>query len=275
MISASDIPVDTALIFGATFVGLFLGKALNMVVSHLPNALHRQWDANILQSVTEAPATTVATVLPLRIQCPNCQTTLRTKDSFPIVSFALLGGKCRDCSQRLSWREPLVEMCTGLLLAACALRWGASWQAVTASCFSCSLLTLALIDWDTSLLPDVITQPLVWGGLVVSGLGINHLQLEQSLAGAVLGYAFLWFPHWIYKLLTGKEGMGHGDFKLTAAIGAWLGTLSLMPVILIATLTGACFGVIQKIRGSMDEQGYFPFGPFLALAGLLVLFSGF
>ena len=136
------------------------------------------------------------------------------------------------------------------------------------------LFALALIDWDASLLPDVLTQPLLWAGLIVSALRVSDVPLDQSVAGAVLGYLFLWVPYVAYKLLSGKEGMGHGDFKLTAAMGAWLGVGGLLPVILFATITGAIFGLIKKINGSLGDQGYFPFGPFLAMGGVLVLFGG-
>ena len=266
--------VCTVCVLGAAFLGLFLGSALNILVGILPLLLQAQWDAQAQHS--DAPADqTAETVKALQAgpQCQHCYHDLKTVDLLPILSFVLLQGRCRYCAHPLSWRYPLVEALTALLLAGCVGFWGVSWQALAASFFSTSLLALALIDWDSSLLPDVITQPLLWVGLIVSALKISGVALEQSLAGAVFGYLFLWIIYWCFKILTGKEGMGYGDFKLTAALGAWLGVGELLPLLLMATLTGAAFGLIQKIRGSLGEQGHFSFGPFLSLAGVLVLFQ--
>ena len=268
--------VDVPHVFGAVMFGLFLGSALNMVVSRLPVYMQLQWQTQGLKVDPELPEVLKPTKPKdgfFRSYCPHCQSELKLIDQVPILSFALLRGKCRYCAQALSWRYPLVELTTGLLLAACVVVWGVSWQAFAAASFASCLFALALIDWDASLLPDVLTQPLLWAGLIVSALRVSQVPLDQSLAGAVLGYLFMWIPYVVYKLLTGKEGMGHGDFKLTAAMGAWLGVGGLLPVILFATLTGAIFGLIKKISGSLGNQGYFPFGPFLAMAGVLVLFG--
>jgi leader peptidase (prepilin peptidase)/N-methyltransferase len=246
-----------------------------MLVRRLPLYLQLQWDAQIQQAdALEATNVKSANSAHARPHCPHCKHELQTMDLVPILSFVLQHGQCRYCAQPLSLRYPLVEALTAALLAACVGVWGVSWQALAAGFFSSSLLALALIDWDSSLLPDAITQPLVWAGLIVSALQISRVPLQQSLAGAVLGYLFFWLIYWVFKLLTGKEGMGYGDFKLTAALGAWLGVGALLPLILIATLTGAAFGFIQKLRGALGEQGHFSFGPFLSLAGVLVLFGG-
>lgn len=267
--------ICTGCVLGAAFLGLFLGSALNMLVSRLPLFLQLQWDAQSQQANAHTAMTAEsANAAHARPNCPHCKQALQTVDLVPILSFVLLHGRCRYCAQPLSWRYPLVEALTAALLAACVWVWGVSWQALAAGFFSSSLLALALIDWDSSLLPDAITQPLVWAGLIVSALQISRVPLQQSLAGAVLGYLFFWLIYWVFKLLTGKEGMGYGDFKLTAALGAWLGVSALLPLILIATLTGAAFGLIQKLRGALGEQGHFSFGPFLSLAGVLVLFGG-
>jgi len=257
-------------------LGLFLGSALNRLVSRLPVFLQMQWQAECVSSEHGIPiltTTEMANTARLRPCCPHCQSTFKAMDSVPVVSFILLRGRCRDCKQSLNWRDPWVEVLTGLLFAASVLVWGVSWQTLCAVLFASSLLALALIDWDSALLPDLITQPLVWSGLMVSAWRVSHVPLEQSLAGAVLGYLFLWLLNGTFKLITGKEGMGHGDFKLTAALGAWLGVAALMPVLVIATFSGAAFGVFQKIRRGQSDPGYFPFGPFLALAGVLVLFG--
>ena len=267
--------ICTGCVSGAAFLGLFLGSALNMLVRRLPLYMQFQWDVQSQQANAHTTMTAESTnAAHARPHCPHCKQALQTVDLVPILSFVLQHGRCRYCAQPLSWRYPLVEALTAALLAACVWVWGVSWQALAAGFFSSSLLALALIDWDSSLLPDAITQPLVWAGLIVSGLQISRVPLQQSLAGAVLGYLFFWFIYWIFKLITGKEGMGYGDFKLTAALGAWLGVGALLPLILIATLTGAAFGLIQKLRGALGEQGHFSFGPFLSLAGVIVLFGG-
>ena len=267
--------ICTGCVSGAAFLGLFLGSALNMLVRRLPLYMQFQWDVQSQQANAHTTMTAESTnAAHARPHCPHCKQALQTVDLVPILSFVLQHGRCRYCAQPLSWRYPLVEALTASLLAACVWVWGVSWQALAAGFFSSSLLALALIDWDSSLLPDAITQPLVWAGLIVSGLQISRVPLQQSLAGAVLGYLFFWFIYWIFKLITGKEGMGYGDFKLTAALGAWLGVGALLPLILIATLTGAAFGLIQKLRGALGEQGHFSFGPFLSLAGVIVLFGG-
>ncbi|NBY68813.1 MAG: prepilin peptidase [Betaproteobacteria bacterium] len=265
----------TGCVLGAAFLGLFLGSALNMLVRRLPFYMQLQWDVQSQQANAHTAMTAESANAALaRPHCPQCKQALQTVDLVPILSFVLLHGRCRYCAQPLSWRYPLVEALTAALLAACVGVWGVSWQAIAAGFFSSSLLALALIDWESSLLPDAITQPLVWAGLIVSALQISRVPLQQSLAGAVLGYLFFWFIYWVFKLITGKEGMGYGDFKLTAALGAWLGVGALLPLILIATLTGAAFGLIQKLRGALGEQGHFSFGPFLSLAGVIVLFGG-
>lgn len=267
--------VCTACVMGAAFLGLFLGSVLNILVRRLPLYLQLQWDAQIQQAdAPEATNVKSANSAHARPHCPHCKHELQMMDLVPILSFVLQHGQCRYCAQPLSLRYPLVEALTAALLAASVWVWGVSWQALAAGFFSSSLLALALIDWDSSLLPDAITQPLLWAGLIVSALQISRVPLQQSLAGAVLGYLFFWLIYWVFKLLTGKEGMGYGDFKLTAALGAWLGVGALLPLILIATLTGAAFGLIQKLRGALGEQGHFSFGPFLSLAGVLVLFGG-
>lgn len=267
--------ICTGCVLGAAFLGLFLGSALNMLVRRLPFYMQLQWDVQSQQANAHTAMTAESANAALaRPHCPQCKQALQTVDLVPILSFVLLHGRCRYCAQPLSWRYPLVEALTAALLAACVGVWGVSWQAIAAGFFSSSLLALALIDWESSLLPDAITQPLVWAGLIVSALQISRVPLQQSLAGAVLGYLFFWFIYWVFKLITGKEGMGYGDFKLTAALGAWLGVGALLPLILIATLTGAAFGLIQKLRGALGEQGHFSFGPFLSLAGVIVLFGG-
>ncbi|MBP9940316.1 MAG: prepilin peptidase, partial [Comamonas sp.] len=205
---------------------------------------------------------------------PHCGHAIRWLENIPVVSWLLLRGKCKQCSHRISVRYPLVEITTAALFAWCIARWGftpAGW----AWCgFSAALLTLALIDWDTTFLPDDITLPLVWAGLVAAALGWTGITLSNALWGAVAGYLSLWSIYWLFKLLTGKEGMGYGDFKLFAALGAWFGWQALIPIILMASVIGAIIGIVMKLRSNLREGGYIPFGPFLAGAGFAAMFFG-
>jgi leader peptidase (prepilin peptidase)/N-methyltransferase len=210
-----------------------------------------------------------------RSRCPHCGHQIRWFENIPIFSYALLGGKCSQCKTPISIRYPLVEIMTGALYAYCAYRWGWSWQTAAWCAFSTALVTLTFIDWDTTLLPDDITLPLVWLGLIVAALRLHpDLTLSNSLWGAVAGYLSLWSVYWLFKLVTGKEGMGYGDFKLFAALGAWFGWQALIPIILLSSVIGAIVGIALKFRSELREGGYVPFGPFLAGAGFVCLFFG-
>ena len=185
-----------------------------------------------------------------------------------------LRGRCSACSTPISARYPLIELLTGVLFATIGWRLGPQPSTVLWCLFAATLVALAGIDWDTTLLPDDLTLPLLWAGLVVSGLGWTHTPLLASLWGAVAGYLSLWSVYWLFKLTTGKEGMGYGDFKLLAALGAWLGWQMILPIVLASSLIGAVVGIGLKLSGGLREGRYVPFGPFLAGAGLAVMLVG-
>ncbi len=270
-------PGDIAL---ASLLGLLIGSFLNVVIHRLPQIMEQQWDAECAQhqaakaGAAYTPAPSSITLSRPRSRCPHCGHAIRWFENIPVLSWLLLRGKCRQCSQRISVRYPLVEIATAALFAWCIARWGLT-SAGWAWCgFSAALLTLALIDWDTTFLPDDITLPLVWAGLVAAALGWTGISLVNALWGAVAGYLSLWSIYWLFKLLTGKEGMGYGDFKLFAALGAWFGWQALIPIILMASVIGAIIGIAMKLRSNLREGGYIPFGPFLAGAGFTAMFFG-
>jgi leader peptidase (prepilin peptidase)/N-methyltransferase len=191
-----------------------------------------------------------------------------------LLSYVLLRGRCASCQTSISWRYPLVEALTGILFASVVAVHGNGMAGLAGCGLAAALITLACIDWDTTLLPDDITLPLVWAGLIAAALGWTATRLDAALWGAVAGYLSLWLVYWAFKLATGKEGMGYGDFKLFAALGAWFGWPALIPMILLASLSGAVVGIGLKLGPGLREGGYVPFGPFLALSGLWALLFG-
>jgi leader peptidase (prepilin peptidase) / N-methyltransferase len=259
-------------------LGLFIGSFLNVVIHRLPKMLEAQWAAECHQLIhpEEPPKeqTRYNLVVP-RSACPHCGHQIRWYENMPVISYLVLGGKCSNCKAKISMRYPFVELITGALYAYCAYRWGWSWQTAAWCAFCTALVALTFIDWDTTLLPDDITLPLVWLGLIVAALGWNtQVTLVSSVWGAVAGYLSLWSVYWLFKLVTGKEGMGYGDFKLFAALGAWFGWQALIPMILLASVIGAIVGIAMKLNSSLREGGYVPFGPFLAGAGVVSLIFG-
>ncbi|WPB57661.1 A24 family peptidase [Xylophilus sp. GOD-11R] len=269
-------------VVAAVVLGLLVGSFLNVVIYRLPIMMERQWAAEIAVAQADAQgaaaqpssytvepeADTFNLVVP-RSRCPHCGHQVRWYENLPVLSWLALRGRCSACQGGISVRYPLVEAATGLLFGYCAWRWGASWTAIGWCGFSAAVVALAMIDWDTTLLPDSITLPLLWAGLVFSALQWTELPLTDAVWGAVGGYMSLWLVYWGFKLLTGKEGMGFGDFKLFAALGAWFGWQALIPLILIASITGAIVGLAMKLRSGLRPGGYVPFGPFLGLAGLI------
>lgn len=269
---------ETALIALVALMGLLIGSFLNVVIHRLPKMLEAQWAAEChqLHHPDQAPAEepTLNLVTP-RSRCPHCGHQIRWYENIPVLSYLFLGGKCSQCKTGISIRYPMVEILTGALYAYCAWRWGWDWQTVAWCAFSTALVTLTFIDWDTTLLPDDITLPLVWLGLIVAALRLNpEVSITTALWGAVAGYLSLWSVYWLFKLVTGKEGMGYGDFKLFAALGAWFGWQALVPIILLSSVIGAIVGIVLKLKSQLREGGYVPFGPFLAGAGFVCLFFG-
>ena len=258
-------------------LGLLVGSFLNVVIHRLPKMMELRWAAECAELQGTAGGTDAATSYNLmvpRSACPHCGHQIRWFENIPVLSYLALGGKCANCKAPISARYPAVELVTGALFAWCGWTWGLGWEAVAWSGFAASLVALTCIDWDTTLLPDDITLPLLWAGLCASAIGLTGVPLADSLWGTVGGYLSLWLVYWGFKLATGKEGMGYGDFKLYAALGAWFGWQALIPIILMASVIGAIVGIGIKVFSQLREGGYVPFGPFLALAGLTSLFFG-
>jgi len=259
-------------------LGLCIGSFLNVVIHRLPLMLERGWKIDSAEMLGLDPAKTPGIGAPLtlakpRSRCPSCGHAIAWHENIPLVGYLRLGGKCSACKTRISPRYPIIELGTALLFAAIGWRFGAQPTALLWCGFVAVLIALTGIDWDTTLLPDDLTLPLLWAGLVAAALGWT-LPLSQALWGAVAGYLSLWSVYWAFKLATGKEGMGHGDFKLLAALGAWLGWQMILPIVLGASVLGAIVGLAMKASGALREGRYVPFGPFLAGSGVVVLFAG-
>lgn len=260
----------------AGILGLLVGSFLNVVIYRLPKMMERQWAAECAELAGKvADSAEKFNLMVPRSRCSSCGHVLAWYENIPILSYLFLRGKCSVCGTKFGWRYPLVEAVTGALFFFCAWRWGLTATGLAWSGFAATLLALALIDWDTTLLPDDVTLPLLWAGLIVAALGWNPaVQLMDALWGTVAGYLSLWLVYWAFKLVTGKEGMGYGDFKLFAALGAWFGWSALVPMILMASVIGALVGIGLKFSSGLREGGYVPFGPFLAGAGLTAMVFG-
>ena len=260
----------------AGLMGLLVGSFLNVVIYRVPKMMERQWAQECAEMAGNAPEPTEKfNLLTPRSRCSACGHLIRWYENIPVLSYVVLRGKCSACKTPYGVRHPLVEAATGALFFFCAWRWGWTLTALAWGGFSATLLALALIDWDTTLLPDDMTLPLLWAGLIVAALQLNPaVSLPQALWGAVVGYLSLWGVYWAFKLATGKEGMGYGDFKLFAALGAWFGWSALIPMILMASVIGAVIGIAMKFSSGLREGGYVPFGPFLAGAGFTAMVFG-
>jgi leader peptidase (prepilin peptidase)/N-methyltransferase len=265
-------PVVATLI--ALFVGLCIGSFLNVVIHRLPKMLERGWQAQCaeLRGETPAPEPAYNLVVP-RSACPTCGQQITALQNIPVVSWLMLGGKCASCKAPISARYPVVEILGGLLAAYAVWRFGATPRGLAACVLLWSLLALTMIDIDTQLLPDDLTLPLLWAGLIVN-LGGLFAPLPDAVIGAVAGYLSLWTIYWLFKLIRGKEGMGHGDFKLLAALGAWLGWQVLPVIVLMSSVVGAVIGITLIVFKGRDNQLPLAFGPYLAIAGGIALFFG-
>ncbi len=260
--------------WGLLLLGLCIGSFLNVVVHRLPLMLERGWKLESAEmlgvKVEDSPALSLTHP---RSRCPSCGHGIAWYENIPVLSYLWLRGRCAACKTRIAARYPLLEIATGALFAVLGWRFGAAPVVLLWCGFAATLMALAAIDWDTTLLPDHLTLPLLWAGLVASALGWT-LPLSDALWGAVVGYLSLWTVYWLFKLATGKEGMGFGDFKLLAALGAWLGVKMILPIVLGASMIGAVVGLFMKMSGALREGRYVPFGPFLAGAGVVVLLAG-
>ncbi len=259
----------------AGVLGLLVGSFLNVVIYRLPKIMERQWAAECADLQGQpAPAAPPFNLMVPRSRCSHCGHQIRWHENIPVVSWLALRGKCSECAKPIGIRYPVVELVTGALFFYSVYRWGATPTGLMWCGFSAAIVALALIDWDTTLLPDDITLPLLWAGLIGAALRWTGVPLTQALWGAVAGYMSLWLVYQGFKLLTGKEGMGFGDFKLFAALGVWFGWQALVPIILMASVIGAIVGITMKFTGGLREGGQVPFGPFLAGAGLTAMIFG-
>jgi leader peptidase (prepilin peptidase)/N-methyltransferase len=279
-----------ALFIGVCLVlGLVVGSFLNVVIHRVPIMMERQWREECADLEEPDPAATVPAVQPVkerfnlvvpRSACPACKAPITALQNIPILSYLFLGGRCAKCGAHISVRYPIVEALTGILCAAVAWKLGFGWPAIAGLVLTWFLVALAFIDIDHQLLPDSLTLPLLWLGLLLSlfapfpGMAPVPVDMRSSLIGAIAGYLSLWSVYHLFRLLTGKEGMGYGDFKLLAALGAWLGWRMLLPTVLIAAAVGAVTGTALLAARGQDRSTHIAFGPFLAASGWLMLMFG-
>lgn len=265
-------------------LGLMVGSFLNVVIHRLPKMMELGWQQQCAELRGEAPqisshpdsdaaAHTPYNLVVPRSACPHCNHVISAWENIPIVSYVLLRGKCKGCGAAISPRYPIVEAISGILCAYAATHFGFGLAAAGALLLIWALLALTVIDIDTQLLPDDITLPLLWAGLLFNLFGV-FTNLPSAVLGAVIGYLTLWSVYWLFKLITGKEGMGYGDFKLLAALGAWLGWQMLPLIILLSSLVGAIVGVTMIVAFKHGRNIPIPFGPYLAGGGLIALFWG-
>ena len=265
-------------------LGLLVGSFLNVVIHRLPKMMEREWrmqcaelndqiNDESAQDRSKAAATAVYNLHTPRSACPHCGHQISALENIPLLSYLVLRGKCRKCGSHISLRYPIVEAVSGILSAYAAWHFGFGVAAIAAICFIWVLIALTFIDFDTQLLPDDITLPLLWLGIIFNLYG-TFTTLSNSVVGAIAGYLVLWSVYWLFKLVTGKEGMGYGDFKLLAAIGAWLGWSMLPLVIMLSSVVGAVVGITLIIAARHGRNIPIPFGPYLAGGGLIALFWG-
>jgi len=254
--------------------GLCVGSFLNVVAHRLPRMMEREWRTQCAELAgAPPPATERYDLVAPRSHCPACRRPIPVRENIPVVSWLLLRGRCAGCGAAIPLRYPLVELAAGLLAAGCAWRWGATALALAAMLYGWTLLALSAIDFETQLLPDSLTLPLAWAGLLVN-LRSGFAPLEAAVIGAVAGYLSLWLVYWAFRIATGKEGMGYGDFKLAAAIGAWLGWPMLPVALFVGAFLGAAAGLVWIASGRGSRARPIPFGPWLAAGGLIALFGG-
>lgn len=255
-------------------LGLLIGSFLNVVIHRLPRMMEREWQCQCAElRGEEPPRDEPLSLLRPRSRCPACGHGITALENIPILSWLFLRGRCSACQSPISARYPLVEAITALLSAYAAVHFGFGWAAAGALILIWSLIALTCIDFDTTYLPDAITLPLLWCGLLFN-LDAVYADLPSAVIGAAAGYLSLWSVYWLFKLLTHKEGMGYGDFKLLAALGAWLGWQLLPLVILLSSVVGAVIGILLIVAAKRGRNVPIPFGPYLATAGLIALFWG-
>ncbi len=272
----ADLPLGSQYAFAIIF-GLVIGSFLNVVAHRLPLMLERAWRIEVSEATGEPPD---EDGLPVRYNlwvprsaCPHCGHVLRAWENVPLFSYLLLRGRCSACRAPIGVRYPAVELTSGALAALALFRFGPSGTALAAFGLCAALLAMSAIDIETRLLPDSLTLPLLWAGLIVN-FADTFASLREAVAGAIVGYLFLWSVYWLFRFVRGIEGMGYGDFKLLAALGAWLGWAALPQIVLISAVTGAVIGLVATGLGRMRFEEPLPFGPFLAAGGAATLFCG-
>ncbi|MCH2559273.1 MAG: A24 family peptidase [Alcanivorax sp.] len=264
-----------ALIVVTALFGLLVGSFLNVVIHRVPKMMEAGWRREARELLDQPPEEEpVFNLVVPRSRCPHCGHGIRWHENIPVVSWLALKGRCSQCGTAIGKRYPVIELLTALVAALCAWRFGYGiWLPFTLYA-SFTLLALAAIDLDTTLLPDDLTYPLLWAGLLAALVGVSPVTLADAVVGAMAGYLSLWSLYWVFKLLTGKEGMGYGDFKLLAALGAWLGWQYLPLVILLSSVVGLVFALIMMATGAVKRGQGIPFGPYLAIAGWIALLWG-
>jgi len=275
-IAASSTLQQNSVIFITVSVifGLMVGSFLNVVIHRLPKIMEREWHNNCLDlQGQKIPELTQYTLARPRSACPNCGHKITALENIPVISYLFLKGRCSSCHANISIRYPLIEALTGMLIGLVSWKFGYTSTTLFAWVFCFALVSLTFIDFDTQLLPDDITLPLLWLGLLFN-LNNGFTSLNAAVIGAIAGYMILWSIYWAFKLATGKEGMGYGDFKLLAAIGAWFGWQLLPAVILLSSVLGAIIGISLIIFTKQGRETPMPFGPFLAIGGIAALFLG-
>ena len=256
-------------------LGLAIGSFLNVVIYRLPVMMEREWQSHCaeLTESKETPQQEKFTLSTPRSRCPQCGHVITVKENIPVLSYILLHGKCSACGTKISARYPIIETVTAILSVVIAWHFGFSWTALAGLFFTWALIALTMIDFDTQLLPDSITLPFLWIGLGLSLWNV-FIDSQTAIIGALAGYLSLWSVYWLFKLLTGKEGMGYGDFKLLAMLGAWMGWKMLPVIILLSSLVGAIVGISLILFRGRDRTIPIPFGPYLAAAGWIALLWG-
>ncbi len=268
-----NLPFFLATVF---VLGLLIGSFLNVVIYRLPVMMEREWKSQAQEYLGEGESDGETPPFSLSrpaSRCPSCDHKIRFYENIPVLSYLLLRGKCSSCKAAISMRYPLIELLTGLLSAVVAWHFGFGWQAGAALLLTWALIALSMIDVDHQLLPDSITLPFLWLGLLLSLFPV-FADMRESLIGAIAGYLTLWAVYQLFKLVTGKEGMGYGDFKLLALLGAWMGWQSLPMIVLLSSAVGAVLGVSMILIQGRDRAQPIPFGPYLAIAGWIALLWG-
>jgi leader peptidase (prepilin peptidase)/N-methyltransferase len=258
----------------AVLFGLLVGSFLNVVIHRIPKMMQRESDNYVAQeSGKEPPHTDRYNLMVPRSACPHCGHQITAMENLPVISWLALRGKCRKCKAPISARYPAVELLTGVLAGVLVWTFGSGLAGLSTLLFLFLLVAMTFIDFDTQLLPDDLTYPLLWAGLLVNVQG-TFVPLQDAVIGAAAGYLVLWAVYWLFKLVTGKEGMGYGDFKLLAALGAWLGWQMLPTIILLSSVVGAVVGISLIVFAKRGRDKPIPFGPYLAAAGLIALLYG-